>query len=275
MPAALKRLYDRTYAPYRATFVLVGDFDPAVAEGEVGSFFSTWKAAAQALKAGAEALPASSTGNRGVEAFLFADRSAPTSVSIASFAEPSQDRASARDAQFLEQLATDMLSRRLALRASPAVARASAAIYTHFSMARLATLDVEAKDRDWRGALTFGGAQLHGALAHGFEQAELEAQLDVMREALRRAAAPRTSGALADAIVDAVGRKLVFTEAADPAASAAYLGKVRLDDVNAAFRQAWSNPARLIFVTHNRRVAGAEAAIIAAWSDSAAAVAGK
>ncbi|MFN3389897.1 MAG: hypothetical protein ACK40O_13320, partial [Allosphingosinicella sp.] len=85
------------------------------------------------------------------------------------------------------------------------------------------------------------------------------------RRALAAAAAPRESAAIADAIVDSVHRGYVFTRPADPAASAAYLESIRLDAVNAALRAAWSDPSRLLFLTHKSRVAGGEAAVADAW----------
>jgi hypothetical protein len=38
--------------------------------------------------------------------------------------------------------------------------------------------------------------------------------------------------------------------------------------VNAAFRQAWSAPTRLIFVTHDRPLPEGEEAIVRAWNAS-------
>ena len=91
-------------------------------------------------------------------------------------------------------------------------------------------------------------------------------QLAARRRGLERSAAPRTSASLADSLVDAVERRIVFTARASPAAAAAYLERVRLADVNAAFRAAWASPARLIFVTHARPVRGGEAAVLAVWA---------
>jgi hypothetical protein len=95
---------------------------------------------------------------------------------------------------------------------------------------------------------------------------ELDEQLAVSRRGLAQASAPRTTSALADAILDAASRGIVFTLPGDPAASAAYLARIRLDDVNAAFASAWSKPDRLIFLSHNRRIPNGEAAVAAAWT---------
>jgi zinc protease len=158
-----------------------------------------------------------------------------------------------------------MLNRRLARIASATDApflSASSAIYDHFSTGRLARLDVAAKDRDWRKALLAGQAELRRALEPGFSQAELDEQLAASGQALADVAAPKTSPQLADAIADSVGRGIVFTAANDGSAAQAYLAQVRLEDVNAAFRAAWANPGRLIFVSHNRSISKAEAAYL-------------
>ena len=265
--AALRRLYELYYVPRRTVLVLVGDFDPAVVEAEIVAQFGDWQARAGDA---APAPPPAIAARRGVEARLFVDRAAPTSVTIASAESigAASDRGVQRDAHFLERLGSEMLTRRLAALAAGSdspITGGEAAIYTHFSTARLASVDVGARGRDWRGALQAGARELRRATQEGFTQAELDAQLAASRAALARDAAPRTSAALADAIVDAAGRGIVFTEPADPAASAAYLARVRLADVNAAFKAAWASPARLIFVSHDRRIAGGEAAIAGTW----------
>jgi hypothetical protein len=104
-------------------------------------------------------------------------------------------------------------------------------------------------------------------LTEGFSQAELKTQLAASSRSLGAATAPRSSAALADSLADAVERGIVFTAPGDPAASAAYLARIRLEDVNAAFRAAWASPARLIFVSHDRKIADGEEAVAAAWRE--------
>jgi zinc protease len=268
-PDALRRLYQRHYNPSQATLVVVGDFDPAAMEAEIASSFGDWRGlGSEEPAAPFRAMPPARQTSR---AFLFADKAAPTSVTI-SLVFPlhgPSDEAPLRDVQFLERIGNEMLNRRLArLAASPSApfTSASAAIYNHFSTARIASLDVAARNRDWQAALEGAGVELRRALDHGFSQSELEEQLAITRTSIERGTAPQTSEALADAIVDAVGRGLIFTEAADPAATAAYLARVRLDQVNAAFNDAWGKAHHKLFVTHDRAFPAAETAIAAAWN---------
>jgi zinc protease len=270
-PEKLKRLYLRHYQPARATLVVVGDFDPAAMEAEIASQFADWQVSgAEAPAIGPKAKPLAGHQSR---TFLFPDRAAATSVTIATVSplRAASDKAPLRDAQFLERLGNEMLNRRLAKLATspdPPFASASAAIYNHFSTARVASLEVQARNRDWRAALGGAALELRRAIDHGFSRAELDEQLGLTRAALVRSTAPQASGAQADAIVDSVGRALIFTEAADPAATAVYLARVRLDQVNAVFAGAWGQADHMLFVTHDRRFPAAEAAIAATWKEA-------
>jgi zinc protease len=263
----LRRFYERHYAPSAVTLVLVGDIDPAAVEAEIGQRFGDWSGAAEPRRRASGSVNAAPD----TQARLFIDPAAPTSVTIASVSplDAAGDTAPSRDAHFLERMGSEMLSRRLARIGAAGDApfvTASAAIYDHFSTARLSSVELAARDRDWRAALDRGGAELRRALLAGFSQAELDEQLAAARGALAGDARPRTESELADAIISAVGRGIVFTVPADPAAASAYLSRVRLADVNAAFRAAWSRGGRRIFVAHHRKVAGGEAAVVAAWN---------
>lgn len=263
----LRNLYARTYRPSRTVLVVVGDFDPDVAEREIAAHFGDWSGAP------AEAAPRPSfvPAPRGTEAQLFVDRAAPTAVAIASVKPvgSASDTGARRDAHLLERVASLMLKRRLdRIGAAPdaPLARADAAVYTHFSTARVASLDLVPRGRDWRGALTRAAGELRDALRSGFSAAELEEALAVLRKDFARDAVPRTATALADAILDAAGRGLVYTAPGDPAAMEPYLARIRLADVNAALRAVWGDPDRLIFVSHNRKIEGGKTAILSAWT---------
>jgi zinc protease len=265
--AALRRLYDLYYRPSRATLVFVGDFDPAAVEAEIAARFGDWAARSGTAP---EPPPPSVAPSRTSETRLFVDPAAPTAVTIA-VAKPlgsAADAARPRDSAFLQHLAAEMLNRRLARVAAGSAPFASAnlAVYDHFRTVRLARLEVAAKERDWRGALVAGARELARALQTGFSQEELDEQLTSSRRGL--VAAPRTSAALADAIVDAVNRRIVFTAPGDTAAAAAYLARVRLADVNSAFRAIWAGEGKLTFVSHNRRFPNPEAAIAAALTEA-------
>lgn len=270
--AALRRLYELYYVPQRATLVFVGDFDSGQVEAEIAARFSDWSARGSPL---ADPPPPRIPVGRGTEARLFVHGAAPTAVTIAAVKPlgPGVDAGRRRDAHFLEHLGVQMLNRRLAgtaARPDGPFARGDAAIYDHYSTVRLARVELEARDRDWRRALQAGAIELGRAVEQGFSQAEFDEQLAATRGSLAGEAAPRTSPALADAIVDHVNRRIVFTAPADSAGTVAYLSRVRLADVNAAFAAAWGGSDRLIFLSHSRRIPKAEAAISAAWREARA-----
>lgn len=263
---ALRRLHQRHYAPGQATLIMVGDFDPAAAEAEIAARFSDWRAAGETEAAKP---PRRVARERGAEARLFVERDAPTRTVIARTGPlGGADATRRRDFQFLEHLGSEMLNRRLARAAAGADApfqAADSAIYDHFGTGRLARVEITARGGDWARALQAGQRELREALERGYSQAELDEQLGASRQALDRVATARTSRELADSIADAVGRGIVFTEPGHASATEAYLGQVRLAEVNAALREAWAGRERLIFVSHDRRVRGGEAAILNVW----------
>jgi zinc protease len=277
---ALRQLYARTYVPERTTLVLVGDFDPMAAEAEIVARFADWQAQRplpppfpRTTPSATAATPVAATPRRR-PAGLFVDPAAPTSVVIAAVgAVTGADAVDQRDTAFNQHLAAEMLSRRLA-RTAPSWG-GSASVYGAFGTARIARIDLASPDRDWRRALRIGSDALAAALASGFTQAELDEQLAVSRDALLAAAAPRSHSRLADGIADAVGRGIVFTAAADASAALAYLRRVRLAEVNAAFSAAWSGRERLVFVTHDKAISGGEGAVSAALTEATAAPASK
>ena len=62
----------------------------------------------------------------------------------------------------------------------------------------------------------------------------------------------------------------VVPTAPGPAAdTAAYLARIRLDAVNAAFRAAWAPPGRLVHVAHDRPIEGGETMLAQAWAAGA------
>ena len=272
--AALRRLYETYYVPQRTTLVFVGDFDPDIVEAEIAARFSGWHASG-ALAAD-PAQPSIAAG-RSSEAWFFVHRAAPTAVTIAVAAPlgAGVDTGRRRDADFLEHLGSQMLNRRLARVAAkpdPPFLSGDVAIFDHFATVRLARVEMEARDRDWRRALRAGAIELSGAFERGFSQSELDEQLAATRRSVVRDTAPRASPALADSIVDHVNRRIVFTAPGDPSETDAYLARVRLDEVNAAFSAVWTQAGRLIFVAHNRRIPNAQAAIAAVWPDGLAMV---
>jgi zinc protease len=266
----LRRLYERFYSPERTTLIVVGDADPARIERLIVAHFGDWRA--RDPVADPPTVPIDP--DRATAFRLFHMPRAPTWVTIASLSPPGglRDGAAPRDLGFLQSLGADMLAARiLGYRGEDrAFMDAEAQVQDYYRTARIALFRVHAIDGDWRAALEAAEQELRRALLHGFNQAELDIALAREAERLNAIVAPQSSAALADRMTAMIGEGIVVTAAGRPADSAAYLARIRLDAVNAAFRAAWAAPGRLIHVSHDRAIEGGEARLAEAWAASAA-----
>ena len=265
----LRRLYEPYYSPERTSLIVVGDADPAWIEARILARFGDWRARDPVAEPPAARIdPGRATALR-----FFHAPGTPTSVTIASITplDRRRDSAAQRDRDFLESLGADMLAGRITgYRGSDRpFMDAEAQVQDYYATARIASLRVRAIDRDWRMALEVAERELRRALLHGFSQAELDAHLRFEAERLATLAAPQTSAELANRIAAMAGAGIVVTAPGRPADSAAYLARIRLDAVNAAFRAAWAAPGRLIHVAHDREIAGGEARLAEIWAASA------
>jgi len=264
----LRRFYELYYAPGRTVLIVVGDADPAWIERRILARFGGWRARDHV----AEPPPAPIDPARATAFRLFHAPSAPTWVTIASVTplDARRDSAAPRDQGFLQSLGADMLAARiLGYRgADRPFMDAEAQVQDYYRTARIARFDVRSIEGDWRMALEAGEQELRRALLHGFSQAELDIALSREAERLSGSAAPQTSAELANRIAAMAGAGIVPTAPGRPADSAAYLARIRLEAVNAAFRAAWAAPGRLVHVAHDRAVEGGEARLAEAWSAS-------
>ena len=274
--ARLRDLYERFYTPERAALIIVGDIDPAKIEAKILSRFGNWRGTKRF-----DGDPAKATidPNRPFAVRIFTDPDVTTGVTIARV-KPLDDRADTvakRRQTTIEGLANAILNRRLArlarLNDAPfAGARADAT--SAFSTAELATLDITAKDQDWKRALETGEQELRRALTHGFSDSELKEQLANMRTGLKNAAdqaSTRQSAGLANVIAGTLEDASVFTTPQSSLARfEALAGTLTLTEVNAAFRALWSGSDPLVHISHNAPIAGGETSVAGVWSTSRA-----
>jgi zinc protease len=276
--AGLRRLYEAFYTPGRATLIVVGEVDPAWLEGQIGARFGDWRAAAS------EADNIAVTGSRigtaddrlevgmGTSFRLLVAPVGPTWATVASVTPlGGGDGAAPRDQGFLQSLGADMLAARVTGHrgGDRPFMDADAAVEDYYRTARIARFAVRALDNDWRMALQVAGHELRCALENGFTQDELAIELERESERLAAFRGPEPSSALADRLVEMIGMGVVPTAPARPEDTRAYLARIRLDQVNAAFRAAWAAPGRRVHLSHDRPVEGGEAAVAAAWAAAA------
>jgi zinc protease len=260
--AALRALYEFHYAPGRATLIVVGDVDPEWIEQRIAAAFADWPARAPLPAPPPDRIEAA----RPTAFRLFTGGS--TWATIASVAARGErDSAAPRDVGFLQSLGADMLAARVTGHrgGDRPFMDAEAAVGDYYRTARIARFSVRAFDGDWRMALGVAERELRCALRDGFTPDELAVALSREGERLAALAGPETSREIADRLTRMAGLGIVPTVPGSAGDTAAYLARVRLDEVNAAFRAAWAAPGRLVHVSHDRAIEGGEAALAQVW----------
>jgi len=265
-PDALRALYQRFYVPARTILIVVGDADPAWIEARIAAQFGDWRALGPAQPSAPEPIdPARATAFRYLRL-----RGETTMVTIASvMPRDNVDTAALRDRSFLQSIAADMLEARiLGYRGGDrAFMHAISHVQDYYRTARVARLIVGPYDGDWRAALETAEQELRRALLHGFTQAELDIALS-RDQARMNQVATADPNMIADRIVDLVRLGIVPTAPSGPEGTSAYVRRIRLDQVNAAFRATWAAPGRLIHVTHAGAIDGGEARLAEVWAAS-------
>jgi zinc protease len=264
----LRRLYQEYYRPDRATLIVVGGVRPDRLEAEIAARFGDWRARSPVPDPPPERIePARDTRFRILVAPV-----GPTWVTVASVTPLGSGDASApRDQGFLQSVGMDMLAARVTGHrgGDRPFMDADAAAEDYYRTARIARFAVRAFDNDWRMALGVAEQELRCALANGFTRDELAIELEREGERLAAFRAPETSSAIADRLVEMTGRGVVPTAPGRPEDTRAYRARIRLDAVNTAFRAAWAAPGRRVHLSHDRPIAGGEAAVAAAWAAAA------
>lgn len=272
-PMRLQQFYERHYRPQNLTVIVVGDVDVDAVEARIEDLFGDWRtepsAAPRALRPGP-------VWNRGDDFQLLAEPYMPTQVSVAALRalSPGGDTSADRDRVFREDIAFNMLTRRLAravARGNAAFAAGRASSYNYEGLAWIARIDIDARDRDWRAAVQAAEQELQRALTFGFTSSELMEQLAVVRQALREAAGPQQNRLLAADLVRAAEGAIVLTEPGPPPAGDDALGGIEVDAINNAFRAAWGDAPRLVFVSHDDANTTVDQ-VRAAWTESRARV---
>ncbi|WP_165853468.1 M16 family metallopeptidase [Aurantiacibacter aquimixticola] len=271
----LRDLYYRFYRPENVTFIAVGDFDVAEMEAKIRDRFADWQP-----RGDAGTQPSLGTANfdRETEFDTFVDPTIGEGAAIYQlrpYTDPVDSVAERMSGQ-LENLATIIFDRRMTRIAnaedSP-ILGGGFGIGTDDDVAEYSAISVSTRDGAWDQGLAIAEQELRRALQYGFTQNELNYALTQVDSALRRSAeqaGARTNSQLAMALVNVATENDFVT---DPQwrydLFQAMRPQLTLENVNAAFRDAWDEGQPLVRVTA-KELEGGDEAVAAVYNESAA-----
>jgi zinc protease len=268
--------YHAYYRPERATLVAVGDFDVDGMERKIRAGFGTWQGRGPAGRDPDLGRVAA----RGGQARVHVEAGVPARVSLAWVRAPDlrPDNAATRSARLVDQLALQILNRRMeriAATQSPAPFIAGISVRaTLADSADITQLMAITQPGQWQAGLAAIEAEQRRLALHGVTPAELAREVQELRTALTAAAAgaaTRQSATLAEGLVATVDQDDVFTAPAenlrrfDQAAPA-----ITTAQVDAAARAIFAGDP-LVYMTSPTPVEGGETALLGAWRSAHAA----
>jgi len=251
----LKAFYDAWYRPDRLTVLAVGDFDPAAMAAAIKSHFGHLRGRGRSPTPPPFGRIANAPG---VQVKYLGDSEVPGAsikITVLHQGAAPPDSAQTRLQDLPLQMAFLMFNRRLsevASRAGAPFTAAGAVCEERLNLFRETSVAVAAPGNGWRPALTAAEHELRRALQFGFQPAELKVASAVFAQQLEqeaRSAPTLASVRVANLLVEDLKAGKVFVTAADqlnllvPA-----LSQMSTDTCNAAFRTAWSSPARFVTV---------------------------
>lgn len=255
--ALLKRFYDAWYRPDTMVLVMVGDFDPGVAEELIRERFSGMKA-----RGWDDAAPKDAwVPHSGVKTlYHYEPEAGKTDVSIQTvLARPMPDDTVGSIRQrFVHDIAAELLQHRLTR-----LVRQNKAPFSDAGMfagqflqdVHFSVLTAESSPDRWEETLTALEKNLRQALQYGFSDSELARVKADRRQELDTAvkeASTRKTSPLARALIRQINRKRVFLSPdQERDLLKPCLESLSVEDVNHAFRELWSADHRLIEVTGN------------------------
>jgi zinc protease len=210
---ALKAFWQREYVPKQTTLIVVGDFDPALAEEAIRSKFAAWKPAPAEKQPDPGPVEPKAKGRTEI----YVDP-ALTERIVASRHGPwlrERDSVAQRRENILRQIGYAIVNRRLtrlSRLADPPFRDAGFGTGDVFKTGRTTNLVVYTVDKKWRRGLTAAAEEYRRALAYGFTAAEVAEQVAGIGTAARNAAASagtRSHGALVNAVFALINDEIV------------------------------------------------------------------
>lgn len=267
--------YSSYYTPQRMTFVVVGDIDPKVTESIIQNTFGSLKnpeAPGKNPDLGViEAV-------KGIQVAVFSDKElSSTDLSLTSMRpyEKQPDTIAVRSSRFALQLANGMLSRRferISKEENSVINKGGASRSAMFNFVETGSIDVEAKNDDWKKAIPVLEQEFRRALEHGFTEDELtEAKANTLNayERQLKEEPSRKSDALASAIAQSINDDSVFSTAAtDLEIAKKALDAIDVAACKAAFVEFWKVDGFHLILSTKDASADAKAEVLAAFEES-------
>jgi zinc protease len=278
--STLKAFYDTWYRPDRMVLVMVGDVDPVLARDLIEQRFAS-------LKARSPAKPEIDLGqiqHAGRQPFYHYEAEAghtTLSVEVLEIKDAVPDSASQRRNRLLREIAGQIFQNRLdemVCKVDTPCTQASVRSGVYLRQVHYADLSADSAPEKWKETLAFLEQMLRQSLRFGFTQAELDrAKKEYLAELEDdvRKAATRESKSLARQIIWHLNEERVFQSPAQRRGRLApIIERITVEAVNAAFRDIWSPPHRLVLVTGNAALGSdrmtAEQEILSVMGESAA-----
>ena len=249
----LRSFYHRWYRPDNIILILVGDFDPSVAEKLIATRFNSMK------RIGSVSCPDYGTTNHeGTEAFYhFEPDLGATEVAIETIRnkDPEDDSLTLQQENLLRYMGSVIINHRLArLQESVDTPFSSAGYYdtAMFDRFRITGIRATTKKETWRQSLALLDSELRKILIYGISQSELDRvkkDLLVDLENAVLSADTRNSLYLISQITASLdAHRVLQSPEQELELFAPFIEQVTLEQVNYSFRQSWADDTRLVQV---------------------------
>ena len=268
-------IYHASYRPERATFVIVGDFDPETIRARIKESFGDWQGVGTAP-------PTPDIGSvdadRPTEADVFYDPDTSTSVSIRIIKPHSRlpDTAAQRRQNLIEAIGHGVLNRRFAALArqpdAPFIG-AGAGDSNSFNIAKSVAVTASTTPNGWQDGLAAIEQELRRAIDYGFSQAEIDEQLANIRTGIENRIdqfGTRLTPSLARQLAGSVNETVFTTPASGLERFEKTATSLTPDMVHEAFKAQWTGANPLLQLSTNEQSPTAREDLLAAYQASLA-----
>ncbi len=253
----LKGFYDAWYRPEKMMIVMVGNFDPAVAEGLISEKFGEVAARASVR----QEPDLGKVRHYGIKPFHHFEEDlgdASVAVEVLEMTEEQPDSATLKEFLLKKDIADAIVQNRLdSMLRKPDVPFTSASIGSGLMFNKIFTAEISAKssEENWEKSLAAIEQELRRAIQYGFSASELERVRKEFLNDLKTAVekeSTRNSRNLAGQIVRTVNSDRVFmSPRQELELYVPMIESFTPENIHEAFKDTWNKRHRLVLVTGN------------------------